>query len=137
MGRTGVLAAALAASAAFAGGCGSPGPAEPERYVLAPSRACLEQLEGTEVTTDDLDFVATTAFGGAMRVQLPTNFAVLAFGEDEEEGQRIERAYRQFAGSTIPVDDVVQRTKNVVLVWNAPPTPEERDPVLGCLRGEE
>ena len=137
MGRMGVLAAALAAAVALAGGCGTSGPAEPERYAFAPTRACLEELEGAEVSTDDLDFVATTAFGGAMRVRLATNFVVLAFGDDEAEGERIELAYRQFAGSTIPVDDVLQRTKNVVLVWNAPPSPEERDPVLGCLRGEE
>ncbi len=135
MGRTGILAAALAA--AIVAGCGSTAPPEPESYAFAASRACLEQAEGVEVSTDDLDFVATTALGGAMRVQLATNFAVAAFGSDTEEGLRIEQAYRQFAGSSIPIEDVLQRTKNVVLVWNAPPSPEERDTVLGCLRGEE
>lgn len=136
MGRLGILAAVLAGAAVLAAGCGGD-EAEPERYALAPSRACLEQADGVDVSTDDLDFVATTALGGAMRIELPTNFLVIAFGQDVPEGERIERAYRQFAGRTIPIDDVLQRTRNVVLVWNAGPSPEERDVVLGCLQGEE
>ena len=124
------------AAAAVVAGCGGGGPAaEPERYALEPSRACL-QAAGVDVTTKGLDFVATTALGGAMRVRLPTdNFADVSFGEDDGEAQRIESAYRRFAGRSIPIDDVLLRTKNVVMVWNAPPTPEERDTITGCLEG--
>lgn len=136
MGRRGIFVSALAAAAALAAGCGGAGSAEDEPYVLGPSRACLEQMENVEVETDELDFVATTALGGAMRVELLANFVVLAFGNDAKEGERIERAYRQFAGSSIPIDDVLQRTRNVVLVWNAGPSPEEQNLVTGCLQGD-
>ena len=129
------LAAAFAA-AAVAAGCGGAGEgAEPERYELGPSKACLEQ-GGSRVSTKGLDFVASTALGGAMRVRLATdNFVDVSFGEDAGEAERIETAYRRFAGRSIPIDDVLIRTKNVVMVWNAPPSAEERDTLLGCLEG--
>ena len=129
--------AALAVAAVAAGCSGQAPDAEPERYELAPSRACLQQA-GVRVMTRGLDFVASTALGGAMRVRLPTdNFVDVSFGQDAEEAERIERAYRRFAGPSIPIDDVLLRTKNVVMVWNAPPTPEERDTLTGCLEGQE
>jgi len=130
------MPAAWLAAAAVAAGCGGGGQApEPERYELGPSRACLQQA-GVRATTRGLDFVATTALGGAMRVRLPTdNFVDVSFGEDDPEAERIESAYRRFAGRSIPIDDVLLRTKNVVMVWNAPPTPEERDTLTGCLEG--
>ena len=129
------LVAALAA-APLAAGCGGSGAgAEPDHYVLGPSRACL-QTDGLRVTTTGLDFVASTALGGAMRVRLATdNFVDVSFGEDADEAARIEAAYRRFAGKSIPIDDVLERTKNIVLVWNAPPAPEERDAIVGCLSG--
>ena len=123
------LAAALAAAAVVAG-CGGA-----ERYALGPSHACLEQ-GGSRVSTKGLDFVASTALGGAMRVRLASdNFVDVSFGEDATEAERIETAYRRFAGRSIPIDDVLMRTKNVVMVWNAPPSAEERDTLLGCLEG--
>jgi hypothetical protein len=71
-----------------------------------------------------------------MRIRLATdNFADVSFGEDAGEAERIETAYRRFAGRSIPIDDVLLRTKNVVMVWNAAPTPEERETVTGCLEG--
>ena len=132
---TKVTLAAVLAAVAVAAGCGGSGADEPERYRLEPTRDCLEQA-AARVTTGDLDFVASTALGGAMRVSLATeNFVVVSFGEDGAEAQRIENAYRRFAGRSIPIDAVLQRTKNVVMVWNAPPTGEEQDAVLGCLEG--
>jgi hypothetical protein len=128
------LAAVFAAVTAGCGGAGDGG-AEPERYALGPSHACLEQ-GGSRVSTKGLDFVASTALGGAMRVRLATdNFVDVSFGEDDGEAERIETAYRRFAGRSIPIDDVLMRTKNVVMVWNAPPTGEERDTLFGCLEG--
>ncbi|MEX2211512.1 MAG: hypothetical protein WD689_07085 [Gaiellaceae bacterium] len=136
MGTKHAFLAAAAAAAVLAGGCGGSEPAEPDRYVLAPTRDCLVEL-GRDVDTKRVDFVATTASGGAMRVTLDENFLVAAFGADPAEAERLELAYRQFAGKSIPIDDVLQRQKNVVLVWNAPPSAEHRDAVLGCLKGSE
>jgi hypothetical protein len=135
MGRRSGLAVVLAL-VALASACGGSGGDEPSSYALAPTKQCLRGEEGFEVDTRNVDFVATTALGGAMRVRVsPTNFVVMAFGENEAEAQRIEQAYREFAGRSIPIDDVLERRKNLVLVWNAPPTGEEDDAVSGCLRG--
>jgi hypothetical protein len=133
MGTKLTLVAALAAAALA--GCGSGPAAEPDHYELRPSRVCLQE-DGLRVSTTGLDFVASTALGGAMRVRLPTdNFVDVSFGEDASEAERIEAAYRRFAGRSIPINDVLQRTKNVVMVWNAPPGPEEQEAVSGCLAG--
>jgi hypothetical protein len=88
------------------------------------------------VNTKNVDFVASTALGGAMRVKVsPENFVVMAFGNDDAEAERIERAYRDFAGKRIPINDVLQRSKNLVLVWNAPPTGEDESALTNCLKG--
>jgi hypothetical protein len=135
MGTCSGLAAALAA-VALAAGCGGSGGDEPSSYALAPTKQCLQAESGVKVDTHDVDFVATTALGGAMRVKVsPQNFVVMAFGENEAEAQRIEEAYRDFAGKRIPIDQVLERKKNLVLVWNAPPTDEDDNAISGCLKG--
>ena len=134
--RTQSALAATLAIAVLVGGCGGSGGGEPSRYLLAPTRQCLRGEGGVRIDLRNVDFVATTALGGAMRVRLPTkNFVVMAFGNDDAEAERIEDAYREFAGRSIPIDDVLQRRKNLVLVWNAPPTGDEDAAVSGCLRG--
>jgi|SRR5215211_1360723 len=135
MGTRSAFAAALVLGALLAG-CGGSGGEEPSSYALAPTRACLRGEDGVTVSTKNVDFVASTALGGAMRVKVsPLNFVVMAFGNDELEAERIERAYRAFAGKRIPIDDVLERRKNLVLVWNAPPTGEDDAALTNCLKG--
>src|SRR5215218_465988 len=135
MGTRSGLAAAVALTALVTG-CGGSGGDEPSSYALAPTRQCLQSENGVEVDTHDVDFVASTALGGAMRVKVsPQNFVVMAFGNDDAEGARIEQAYRDFAGKRIPIDDVLERKKNLVLVWNAPPTGEDESAISSCLKG--
>jgi hypothetical protein len=137
MGTKSAFGVALAVTA-LASGCGGSGQGtDAETYLLEPTRECLASRGDVGVDTKRVDFVASTALGGAMRARLATdNFVVVAFGDDRDEAARIEQAYREFAGKSIPIDDVLQRTKNVVLVWNGPPGAEEEDTVVGCLRGE-
>ena len=126
-----LAAATLAAAVA---GCGPPAAEErPTHFDLAPTRACLRTGDDVRVTTQGLDFVATTALGGGLRVTFPNNFVVLAFGETAQEAVRIERAYIRFAGEDIPVEDVVRRDQNVVMVWNAPPSAEDDARIRDCL----
>jgi len=135
MGTRPALAATFAV-AALLSGCGGPGGEEPSAFRLGPTRQCLLAEDGVAVSRKNVDFVATTALGGAMRVRVSaTNFVVMAFADSEAEAARIEEAYRQYAGKSIPIDDVLERRKNLVLVWNAPPAGEEEDAVLSCLKG--
>lgn len=133
MTRPASFVASLALAAALLGG-GCSGEAPPEVYAPEPTRACLEE-GGHEVATEGLDFVASTATRGAFRADVGENEVTLAFGETEEEAERTARAYRNFAGPTIPIDHVLFRISNSVLVWGAPPSDEERGAVEGCLRG--
>lgn len=131
--RPGIPAAlAILAAVLLAAGCG--GEAEPDFYRLEPTRSCLEEA-GMEVTTEDLDFVASTATAGALRAGVGENEVTVSFGEEEEEAVRTAQAYRDFADPTIAIDHVLAREANAVLVWNAPPGDEERGPVHACLRG--
>jgi hypothetical protein len=126
------LLALAGALAVVLGGCG--GEAEPELYSVEPTNACLKEA-GFVTSLDDLDFVASTASGGGLHGRYQANQVTIAFGEDEEESARMEQAYRNFAGARIPIDDVLFRSANAVLVWGAPPSEEERTRVDGCLSG--
>ena len=124
------LAGLVVAAALLAAGCG--GEPEPTVYRLEPTRACLEQT-GLEPTTANVDFVASTATGGAVRAEIAANEVTISFGETDEEAQRTARAYENFAGPRIPIEHVLFREHNAVLVWGAPPTDEERTRVVSCL----
>ena len=116
-------------------GCGGDdGADEPERYRLEPTRDCLEQA-AARVKTDGLDFVASTALGGGLSADLPENEVTIAFGQSRADALRTEQAYRQFAGEKIPIDHLLFRRVNVVMLWELPPTDKDRATVLNCLEG--
>ena len=115
-------------------GCGGGGADEPERYRLEPTRDCLEQA-AARVHTDGLDFVASTALGGGLKAKLPENEVTVAFGSSRADAARTEQAYRQFAGAKIPIDHVLFRRLNVVMLWELPPSDQDRATVLNCLEG--
>ena len=125
--------AALAVALAL-GGCGG-GDAQPSQYELEATRTCLERAD-VEVTSRNLDFVASTALGGAVNVRFPgrTNEVTLSFGESEEDADRIEQAYRRFAQKRVRIGDVLRRNRNVVLLWGVTPTEQQETTVGGCLR---
>ena len=123
----------LVASTAALAGCGGERP--PEEYVFDATLACLRQEVG-RVSTADVDFVASTALGGAVYVRFPgrTNEVTLSFGESEEDAARIEQAYRRFAPKRVRIGDVLRRNRNVVLLWGVTPTEQQETTVGGCLR---
>ena len=125
----------LVVSALFAvAGCGGEEP--PTRYALSPTLTCLKR-ENVRVRTMNLDFVASTAFGGAVNVRFPRriNEVTLAFGESEEDAARLERAYRRFAPKRVRIEDVLRRELNVVLLWGVVPSAAHESTIRGCLRG--
>jgi hypothetical protein len=113
-------------------GCG--GDDEPELYTLEPTRACLTD-EGVRVSDNESDFVASTALGGSLRAQFPSdNVVVLSFGESLEDAARTEDAYRRFAPNRVALKDVLGRFRNVTMIWAFSPSQEDLKTVSDCLK---
>ncbi len=128
-----VCGAALAV-ALLLGGCGGGDDGNPRQYELEATRTCLEAAN-VDVSARNLDFVASTALGGAVRARFDLNSVTLAFGESPDDAARIETAYRNFAGPRIPIEDVLVRDRNVVMLWETKPAAEELARVQDCLSG--
>jgi hypothetical protein len=123
---------ALAAVGLLLAGCGGDPP--PDSYALEPTRTCLRDAK-VPVTSDGLDFVATTALGGAFVAMPGENRVVVAFGDSPAGADRVVEAYRAFAGKRIPLQDLLFQEKNTVLLWEEPPTEQQAKTIRGCLDG--
>jgi hypothetical protein len=121
---TGALLAAVLA------GCGSSSPTR--TYSLGKTKACL--LEKPVRLGGQLDFVATTAPGGATRVTTDDNFVTVVFGQSATDGDNIAAAYRHFAAPNVGVNDVLDQNQNAVLLWHKHPSQDDLDLVQGCLK---
>jgi hypothetical protein len=119
----------LALVALLAAGCGGK-----TAYSLAKTRACL-QSRGAQVG-GKLDFVASTATGGAFAAKLGDNDVKLAFGQSENDAQQIVAAYERFAFPNVKsgLPDVLRRYGNVVTLWHEHPQDADLSLVVGCLR---
>jgi hypothetical protein len=110
-------------------GCGGPGSSG--LYTLQKTRACLAakhvKLGG------QLDFVATTATGGALRATLATNFVTVVFGATTTDADNIDQAYRQFHAKNVGIDDVLRQDRNAVMLWHAHPSDADLAEVGSCL----
>ena len=126
MGRKLPLALTLVALVAACGGDAD------EHYKLEDTQACLRR-ERVPVSTKNVDFVASTAAGGALHAEFPKNEVTVAFGDSEEDAARTERAYRRFAPKRININDVLRRDRNVVLLWGVAPSPEDAETISRCL----
>jgi hypothetical protein len=120
----------LLALAVAAAGCGRE---EPVVYDEPASRRCLRE-SGLEPTTKGLDFVAESALGGAFRTRIGDKKVVVVFGLSDEDAERTELAYRNFAPKGYAVQDVLRRDRNVVVLWSLPPTVTQHERIHGCLR---
>ena len=126
--RTGVVVLSVGLLLAVAG-CGGQ-----TTYSLAPTKTCLTQ-RGFRVG-GKVDFVASTATGGAVLVHLGDNFVTIAFGDTLQHGTDIEGAYQRFALPNVKagLSDVLRRYNNVVTLWHQHPTDSDLALVVGCLR---
>jgi hypothetical protein len=115
-------------AAATAAGCGSP-----SMYEVAKTRTCLAKQHGVAVS-DKVDFIASNALGGAIRVRFLGNQVTLSFADDRREAERIVRAYQRFRGKNIGLEDVLRPTKNVVALWAAHPSETELQTIRDCLK---
>ena len=111
------------------GGCGGQ-----TTYSMAPTKTCLTQ-RGFRVG-GKVDFVASTATGGAFLVHLGDNFVTIAFGDNLAHGTDIEGAYQRFALPNVRTGlaDVLRRYNNAVTLWHQHPSDSDLALVVGCLR---
>jgi hypothetical protein len=121
-----LIAAPFLLLVAGCGGSGSSG-----LYTLPKTRACLAakhvKLGGS------LDFVATTATGGALRATLSDNFVTVVFGAATTDADNIDQAYRQFHAKNVGIDDVLRQDRNAVLLWHAHPSDADLAEIGSCL----
>ena len=115
--------------AAILAGCGS---SSQRIYTLPKSTACLKtkpvRLGGS------LDFVASTATGGAVKIHTNDNFLTLVFGKTVADADNIAAAYHRFAASNVGVDDVLHQDQNAVMLWHTHWSQPDLDLVSGCLK---
>src|SRR5262245_30551592 len=112
-----------------AAGCGSSKP-----YSLEDTKSCL-QARGAQIG-GKLDFVASTATGGAFVSNLGDNTVKVVFGETQDDAEQIELAYDHFAYSNVKagLPDVLRRYRNVVTLWDKHPLDSDLALVTGCLK---
>src|SRR5262249_8544739 len=125
MGRLILLGVVVALLAAGCGGKTS--------YSAAKTREC--QTKEDAQVGGKLDFVATTATGGAFVARLAGKWVTISVGAKEEDAKGIQIAYQRFALDNVRqnITDVLSRYKNAVLLWHAHPSSEDLGVVIGCL----
>ena len=115
--------------AALAAGCGA---SSSHIYSLGKTSDCLQtkpvRLGGP------LDFVASTATGGAVKIHTGDNFLTLVFGKTVDDGSNIADAYRRFAAQNVGVNDVLVQNQNAVMLWHTHWSQPDLDLVAGCLK---
>ena len=116
-----VLALALA-------GCGG-GSAD---FTLPKTRACLKKNDSLRVR-GKLDFVASTATGGALHAVMPHNAVTLVLGATVDDANNINDAYHRFRAKNVGVDDILRQDRNAVLLFRQHPTDEQIATIESCL----
>jgi hypothetical protein len=126
VGRVALLGIALLAL--LTAGCGGK-----STYTVAKTRACLNARGAT--IGGKLDFVASTATGGAFAASLGDNSVKLVFGQTPSDAAQIVFAYERFAFKNVKggLPDVLRRYNNVVTLWHAHPQDSDLSLVVGCL----
>jgi hypothetical protein len=81
-----------------------------------------------------LDFVASTATGGAFKAHVRHNSVTIVFGKTEADANDINDAYRRFRGRNIGINDVLRQQNNVVMLWRLHPSDSNLTRVTDCLR---
>ena len=119
-----VLVAALASS------CGS---MSNKRYSLQKTKQCLTG-DKVRVTQRGLDFVATTATGGALKARLGSNFVTVVFGETIVDADNINDAYHRFRARNVGIADVLRQQQNAVMLWHEHPSDSDLARITGCLK---
>lgn len=117
--------------ALLAAGCGKP--SSNQTYSLQKTRQCLSAA-GVRLG-GHLDFVATTATGGATKAHLHGgNSVTVVFGRTSEDAGNIADAYDRFHGANVGISDVLRQQGNAVMLWHAHPSDKDLATITNCLK---
>jgi hypothetical protein len=81
-----------------------------------------------------LDFVATTATGGALKAHLAENSVTVVFGATVADADNINQAYHRFHSENVGIEDVLRQQDNVVMLWHAHPSDADIARITTCLK---
>ena len=118
----------LLAVVALVAACGGGGT---KLATLEKTRTCL--IAHHVSLGGQLDFVATTATGGALRAHLAKNVATVVFGATLADADNINEAYHRFHSENVGIDDVLRQQANVVMLWRRHPSDAEQARITSCL----
>jgi hypothetical protein len=118
----------LLAVAVLAASCGGGGVKLATRD---KTRACLVS-DGVRLG-GALDFVATTATGGAFKAHLAANEVTVVFGETVADADNINQAYHRFHSENVGIEDVLRQQGNVVMLWHQHPSDADLGRITSCL----
>jgi len=123
--RAGLIALLLVLVA----GCGGA-----KAYSLEKTRACLVK-RGARIG-GKLDFVASTATGGAFVAHLGDNYVTVALGANGDDAKQIALAYHRFAFRNVRkgLPDVLKTKGNAVMLWHKHPGDATENVVESCLK---
>ncbi len=108
------------------------GGSETKHVTLAKTRDCLVD-KGAKIG-GRLDFIASTATGGAFKARLSENSVAVVFGQTEDDARQIESAYERAAAPNVGVGDILARRFNVVLLWRNHPSDAQLEALADCLK---
>jgi len=117
--------------AALLAGCG--GSSDPAKTIYSRDKtiACLEKANAK--IGGELDFVASTATGGAFKAKVSGNDVTVVFGQTLADADNIDQAYVHFHAKNVGIEDVLRQQGNAVMLWHEHPSDEDLALVTGCL----
>jgi phage terminase large subunit-like protein len=119
----------LLAVATLAASCGGK---DATLYSRDKTQACLA-AQGVRLG-GALDFVATTATGGAFKADLADNSVTVVFGATTADADNINQAYHRFHSQNVGIDDVLRQQGNVVMLWHQHPSDADINRIASCLK---
>jgi hypothetical protein len=125
-----VLIAVVAVTASACGGSGSPA-----LYTKAATVACFAKKGVlTQPVPSASDFVASTATGGAFRVDVSNNLVTVSFGATNVDADNIEQAYHTFRAKNVGIGDILRRQGNAIMLWHVHPQDADIATITDCLK---
>ena len=101
-------------------------------YALDRTRSCLTKKHVR--LGGQLDFVATTATGGALKAHPSSNFVTVVFGQTQADADAINQIYHRVASKNVGIEDVLRQQQNAVMLWHEHPSDDDLATITGCLK---